>query len=164
VKFGSPNGSVAPSSVLLSLPLTTAMAVFVPGPVTSTVSRKPSPLKSPVAVRTSPAKLGKTGDGVTAGGGVGWGPAGGAGSRGGAGGGPGPGTGGRGGGGGGGGGGWGGAPRGGASPGGVPAGAPPTDRSTGSPTVVVPGAGPGLWVLRSAPATTTRPLWVMANP
>src|SRR5262245_11212406 len=42
-----------------SLPLTTAITVFVPGPVTSTVSRTPSASKSPDAVRTSPTDPGK---------------------------------------------------------------------------------------------------------
>src|SRR4051794_33012621 len=58
VKFASPNGSVGPSSTEPSFPLTTAIAVLVPGPVTSTTSGTPSPSKSPVAARTSPANPG----------------------------------------------------------------------------------------------------------
>src|SRR5437764_3656339 len=58
VKFASPNGSVGAKSTLPSFPLTTAITVLVPGPVTSTVSATPSPLKSPVATRTSPANPG----------------------------------------------------------------------------------------------------------
>src|SRR5207244_726879 len=70
VKFASPNGSVGPSSTELSLPLTTAMTVLVPGPVTSTASSKPSALKSPVAARTSPANPPNSPAGVVAAGGV----------------------------------------------------------------------------------------------
>src|SRR5581483_11523190 len=58
VKLASPNGSVGGTSSDPSFPLTTAITVFVPGPVTSTVSRTPSPLKSPVAARTSPPNPG----------------------------------------------------------------------------------------------------------
>src|SRR5205814_1045183 len=58
VKFASPNGSVGGTRVLPSLPLTTAIWVFTPGPVTRTVSITPSPSKSPVAARTPPANPG----------------------------------------------------------------------------------------------------------
>src|SRR5205823_12301330 len=53
VKLASPNGSVGGTRVLPSLPLTTAITVFVPGPVTRTVSATPSPSTSAVAVRTA---------------------------------------------------------------------------------------------------------------
>ena len=62
VKFASPNGSVGASRTEPSLPLTTAIAVFVPGPVIRTVSLTPSPSKSPAVARTSPEN---PGNGVT---------------------------------------------------------------------------------------------------
>src|SRR5262249_4576945 len=54
----SRNGSAGGTSRLPSFPLTAAITVSVPGPVIRTVSWTLSPLKSPVAARTSPANPG----------------------------------------------------------------------------------------------------------
>jgi hypothetical protein len=75
VKLASPNGSVGGTRIDPSLPLTTAITVLTPGPGRRTVSSTPSPLKSPVAARTSPANPGKTVAGVVAVGGLAYWPA-----------------------------------------------------------------------------------------
>jgi hypothetical protein len=74
VKLASPNGSVGGRRIDPPTPLTTAIIVLTPGPVTKTVSATPSPLKSPVAVRTSPRSPGNTLGGITRPGGLAYAP------------------------------------------------------------------------------------------